>query len=871
MKTLPNQTSSHKIFISYCHKDNEYLEDLKKHITPITEKYGFTIWDDTEVLSGQKLFDIINQELNTFNLMICLISSDYLSSKACQDEFNVILQKSQNSDIEAINVFPIIVRNCAWKHSEIGNFKCQPNDGQPIAKLLKENDKDDVYADIADALAKTLGELKKNFNTGQLLEPKPNDLFLNYINNLGVVIKHPKKDVLQLDDIYVYPDIKDVSDESVIQKQYYDMDDILGKYHLMCFMGTEEIGKTSLSKKLASDFLVKNQKVVLLDGGEIKTTNSEELVKKFVKKYKLNHTPEGYNGGILIIDDFSKIAMNDRYINQFLENVSGFFSSIILMIDKNEIVQYQFKLSNNGFSLLEILPFGHKKRSEFIQKWLLINEDNSDIALNNDILYKMDYITSQFESIMKKNIMDSKPIYLITIIQLLDGLSNYSDKFTLTSFGHCYHVLIMGMLSKAKVDLRQDSDGILNFLGFLSFEFYKKSIKEISVNDFDEFQNKYAENFNIPKDIKEKLLGSGIVYINTNDMIKFSQNYLYYFCCAKHIADNFSEHGDEITLLCENIHNEDKANILIFLVHHFRDDKLLLDEVLTHSICLLDNHPAFYMTSEDNKKFINVLGNTIKNIVWKEKDVIDERDKILQRKELLEDEDSILENSLTEENKEIEYAIFQDNIQDILSALRSLEVIGQIAKNRNSSIKLSSLNELLETSYDIGLRILGFYLELFSSTYDDIKQMIEEILLDSRNITTQSDIAEEVENLIRNFCFNICFHIIKLIAKNTAHSNLIESSKNLADKKNIPAYKLILLASQLNINYQLPKNLILEISEDFKNNPLAYSLLRSLIVHHSYIYDLDYKDVQWICSKLKIEKEQIHNNKDNQFKALQMQ
>lgn len=686
-----------------------------------------------------------------------------------------------------------------------------------------------------------------------------------------MVIKHPKKDVLQLDDIYVYPDIKDVSDESVIQKQYYDMDDILGKYHLMCFMGTEEIGKTSLSKKLASDFLVKNQKVVLLDGGEIKTTNSEELVKKFVKKYKLNHTPEGYNGGILIIDDFSKIAMNDRYINQFLENVSGFFSSIILMIDKNEIVQYQFKLSNNGFSLLEILPFGHKKRSEFIQKWLLINEDNSDIALNNDILYKMDYITSQFESIMKKNIMDSKPIYLITIIQLLDGLSNYSDKFTLTSFGHCYHVLIMGMLNKAKVDLRQDSDGILNFLGFLSFEFYKKSIKEISVNDFDEFQNKYAENFNIPKDIKEKLLGSGIVYINTNDMIKFSQNYLYYFCCAKHIADNFSEHGDEITLLCENIHNEDKANILIFLVHHFRDDKLLLDEVLTHSICLLDNHPAFYMTSEDNKKFINVLGNTIKNIVWKEKDVIDERDKILQRKELLEDEDSILENSLTEENKEIEYAIFQDNIQDILSALRSLEVIGQIAKNRNSSIKLSSLNELLETSYDIGLRILGFYLELFSSTYDDIKQMIEEILLDSRNITTQSDIAEEVENLIRNFCFNICFHIIKLIAKNTAHSNLIESSKNLADKKNIPAYKLILLASQLNINYQLPKNLILEISEDFKNNPLAYSLLRSLIVHHSYIYDLDYKDVQWICSKLKIEKEQIHNNKDNQFKALQMQ
>ncbi len=696
-------------------------------------------------------------------------------------------------------------------------------------------------------------------------------MFVSHINSLGVVIKHPKKDVLQLDDIYVYPDIKDISDEGVIQKQYYDMDDILEKYHLMCFMGTEEIGKTSLSKKLASDFLVKNQRVLLLEGGEINSTNPENLVRKFIKKYKLNHSLQDYNNGVLIVDDFSAIKMDARYINQFLEKVSNFFSTIILMIDKNEIVQYQVKLSNNGFSLLEILPFGHKKRNEFIQKWLLINEDNLDIALNNDTLYKIDYITSQFESIMKKNIMDSKPIYLITIIQLLDGLSNNSDKFTLTSFGHCYHVLIMGMLNKAKIDLRQDSDGILNFLGFLAFEFYKNSIREIGYVSFDEFQNKYAENFNIPKDIKDKLLNSGIIYADPNDMIKFSQNYLYYFFCAKHIADNFSEHSNEITLLCENIHNEDKANILIFLVHHFRDDKILLDEILTHSICLLENYTPFYMTSENNKKFMNVLGNTIKNIVWKEKDVIDERAKILEKKELLTNEDSVLENSLTEENQEIEYTVFQDNIQDILSALRSLEVIGQIAKNRNSSIKISSLNELLETSYDVGLRILSFYLELFSSTYEDIKQMIKEIILDNRNITTQSDVAEEVESLIRNFCFNICFHIIKLIAKNTAHLNLIESSKNLADHKNIPAYKLILLASQLNINYRLPKDLILEISEDFKNNPLAYSLLRSLIVHHGYIYDLGYKDIQWICSKLEIKEEQIYNNRDNQFKVLQIQ
>lgn len=683
-----------------------------------------------------------------------------------------------------------------------------------------------------------------------------------------MVIKHPKKDVLHLSDIYIYPDIKDVSDKAAIQKPFYSIVDIIEKYQLMCFMGTEEIGKTSLSKKLSINFLDNGNKVILLNGDDVCSTNPEDLIKRFLKKYKLKKiNSKEYKDSILIIDNFSNIAMLNKYISKFLENMTIFFSKVIVIIGKNEIVQYQSKLSSSGFSFLEILPFGHKKRNEFIQKWLLINEENSDMAISNEILSKVDHITSQFESIMKKNIMESKPIYLITIIQFLDGFSNFSDKFTLTSFGHCYQVLIMGMLNKAKIDLKQDADGVLNFLGYLSFEFYKKDVKEISDIQFKEFYNQYSKRFNVLKNIKDKLLNSGIIYTSENYSIKFSQNYLYYFCCAKYIADNFSKHGNEINSLCENIHNEDKANILIFLVHHFRDDKILLNEVLTHSICLMENNIAFYMTIENNKKFTNVIDSNIKSIVLEDKDIIEERNKILQNKEMLENENSILDNIIEEDAKEVKDSIsngeFHDNIQDVFSALKSLEVIGQIAKNRNSSIELDSLNELLEISYDIGLKILGFYMELFSNNYDDLKEIIKDVIISNRNISTTKDITEEAENLIRIFCFNICFHIIKLIAKNTAHSNLLENSRNLVENKDIPAYHLILLASQLNVDYQLPKDLILDMLENFRSNPLAYSLMRSLIVHHSYIYDLGYKDMQWICDKLDIKKEQIYAGKEN--------
>lgn len=155
---------TNKIFISYTHVDSKYLETLKTYISPIVKKYNFQVWDDTTIVTGQKLFEIINKELNGFNLMICLISPDYLHSNACMNELDILLEKSKDNKIEGINVFPIIVRSCPWKHSDIAQFKCIPKDGNPISKLLKDGyDEDDIYTEIAENLAQTLEILKKKF------------------------------------------------------------------------------------------------------------------------------------------------------------------------------------------------------------------------------------------------------------------------------------------------------------------------------------------------------------------------------------------------------------------------------------------------------------------------------------------------------------------------------------------------------------------------------------------------------------------------------------------------------------------------------------------------------------------------------------
>ena len=50
-------------------------------------------------------------------------------------------------------------------------------------------------------------------------------------------------------------------------------------------------------------------------------------------------------------------------------------------------------------------------------------------------------------------------------------------------------------------------------------------------------------------------------------------------------------------------------------------------------------------------------------------------------------------------------------------------MLGQIAKNRHSSINRSDLNDILMVAYDNGLKVLNFYLSIFKDTEKDLKDL----------------------------------------------------------------------------------------------------------------------------------------------------
>ena len=671
-----------------------------------------------------------------------------------------------------------------------------------------------------------------------------------------MTIRHSKKDYVSLDDIFVYPDIKCLDGDLTIKKYKWTVKEIVNKYNYIYFLGSEECGKTTLMKKLAMDCLEEGFNSIVLDASELNNIDLNILVSGFNKKYGLNVSLEDSNN-VLFIDNFSKQRFKDSYLDKFLKEVTEKFKKVYIFVDKNSFYTGSSKYLKFNFQDVEILNFGYSKRNELYKKWYSIGEDVDFIQTDNNFYSKIDALSTHFDALMKKNVMDSRPIYILTIIQTLENMSN-NNSYQLTSYGQCYYVLLTGMLKRANISLTNDLDGFLNFLSFLAYYLYQSNLESLSNEEFFEVIKIYDAKYIAPKNIKEVLLDSGILITPDNDSLQFSQKYLYYFCCAKYLSDNASDLSHEITLICKNMHNENKANILIFLVHHLRSTDIL-QEILSHAICLMDGTKPFEMSLKAYTDFKSLLGDEIQKIVFEDKNSEEQRkimfDKMDQLDEQMEDPDffdiSIDEKDLDITKNELEQRIDFELFQQSTSSIRSIEVLGQIAKNRHSSINRSDLNDILMVAYDNGLKVLNFYLSIFKDTEKDLKDFIKSIIADKKQVSPD-EAKKMAEKVIHQICFSVCLYIIQLISKSTAHTQLLKISENLTENKGSPAYYLVDLYSRLIISKELPKSLIKKIKQENYGNSLVYSLLQQLVIGHLYLHNVDYKDKQWIQDHLEI-------------------
>lgn len=155
-----------RIFISYSHKDESLRAELEKHLIILKRQGVVDVWTDHCIRAGESLDAAISEGLEASDIILLLVSVDFLQSDYCYG-VEMVRALQRNANGEAV-VVPIILRPCDWKHTPLGDLKVIPADGKPVIKWLTL---DDAFLDVVQNVRRLLAD-RPAVRT-QLAEPIP--------------------------------------------------------------------------------------------------------------------------------------------------------------------------------------------------------------------------------------------------------------------------------------------------------------------------------------------------------------------------------------------------------------------------------------------------------------------------------------------------------------------------------------------------------------------------------------------------------------------------------------------------------------------------------------------------------------------------
>lgn len=133
-----------KLFFSYSHKDEELRDELEKHLSMLKRQGVISTWHDRRIDAGSTLDKEIDDNLKDSNIILLLISVDFLASDYCYDiEMKEALKMHENK--QAV-VVPVILRSCDWTSAPFSKLMALPTDAKSITTWV---DKDSAFVNVA--------------------------------------------------------------------------------------------------------------------------------------------------------------------------------------------------------------------------------------------------------------------------------------------------------------------------------------------------------------------------------------------------------------------------------------------------------------------------------------------------------------------------------------------------------------------------------------------------------------------------------------------------------------------------------------------------------------------------------------------------
>ena len=148
---VEQQQPAKQLFYSYSHKDADLRDELDHHLSVLKRSGIIHDWYDRAIDAGAGWAGQIDNHLGKADIILLLISADFLASDYCYDvEMKRALERHEAGEAAVI---PIILRPVDWSGAPFAKLQCLPTHAVPVTSWAN---RDQAFRDVAEGIRRTI-------------------------------------------------------------------------------------------------------------------------------------------------------------------------------------------------------------------------------------------------------------------------------------------------------------------------------------------------------------------------------------------------------------------------------------------------------------------------------------------------------------------------------------------------------------------------------------------------------------------------------------------------------------------------------------------------------------------------------------------
>ena len=145
-----------EVFFSYSHKDEDLRDELATHLAMLKNQGLIKAWHDREISAGTEWADAIDENLNSADVILLLVSANFLASQYCYDiEMKRAMERHEAGETRVI---PIILKPVDWSGATFGKLQALPKNAKPITTW---SNPDEAFLNVAQGIRRVVEEIAK--------------------------------------------------------------------------------------------------------------------------------------------------------------------------------------------------------------------------------------------------------------------------------------------------------------------------------------------------------------------------------------------------------------------------------------------------------------------------------------------------------------------------------------------------------------------------------------------------------------------------------------------------------------------------------------------------------------------------------------